>query len=323
MSGDGAPATVVLGAGLMGVTTAWCLAREGHKVVVVDRRAELASETSFANAGLVAPGHALTWASPRAPKILWKSLFRDDQALKLKLKLDPAMWAWCWKFWRNCTSEMERRNTVRKLGLCVYSQRAMHEVMDQAGIAEADYDGIRRGLLYVYRDAASFEAGKHRMKIISDNGRALETVDAKRIVELEPALAGARSALAGGFYAPDDESGDARKFVLALAKKCVELGVEFRNETTVTGLATEKGAVTSVATDRGAIAAGRVVLALGAFSPLLAKTYGIKIPVYPVKGYSVTFPIPVAMAAATRRPRSAASMRTASSPGASWATSCA
>ena len=170
----------------------------------------------------------------------------------------------------------------------------MHEVMDQAGIAEADYDGIRRGLLYVYRDAASFEAGKHRMKIISDNGRALQTVDAKRIVELEPALGGARSALAGGFYGARRRK-RRRAQIRARAGEEMRsaLGVEFRNETTVTGLATEKGAVTSVATDKGAIAAGRVVLALGAFSPLLAKIYGIKISVYPVKGYSVTFPIPV------------------------------
>jgi D-amino-acid dehydrogenase len=291
MSTDGAPATVVLGAGLMGVTTAWFLVREGHKVVVVDRRAEAAAETSFANAGLVAPGHALTWASPRAPKILWKSLFRDDQALKLRLKADPAMWAWCWKFWRNCTSEKERANTVRKLGLCVYSQRVMHQVRAAAGIAEGDYDGIRRGLLYVYRDAASFEAAKARMRIISDNGRALETVDPQRIVALEPALESARLKLAGGFYAPDDESGDARKFVLALVASCREMGVEFRLETAIAGLETENGAVTRVVTDKGGIAAGRVVLALGAFSPLLARKYGIKIPVYPVKGYSVTLPI--------------------------------
>src|SRR6267154_2247312 len=104
----------------MGVTTAWYLAKSGHEVTVVERNSVAASETSFANAGLVAPGHSLTWASPRAPKILLKSLFQADQALQLKLRADPRMWAWCLRFLANCTTEKSRRNTTRKLSLCVY-----------------------------------------------------------------------------------------------------------------------------------------------------------------------------------------------------------
>src|SRR5436305_5526586 len=114
MAASGAPRSVIMGAGVIGVTNAYYLAKEGHRVTVIERQPVAAGETSFANAGLVAPGHALTWASPRAPKILLKSLFRDDQALRLKLNADPAMWRWCWKFLQNCTAEKSRRNTVRK-----------------------------------------------------------------------------------------------------------------------------------------------------------------------------------------------------------------
>jgi len=131
--------TVILGSGVMGVTTAWQLVKEGHEVCVVDRQPVAANETSFANAGLVAPGHALTWSSPRAPKILLKSLFRDDQALRLKLSADPRLWAWCLRFLRNCTSERARRNTLRKLKLCVYSQHRLQELVAETGV---EYDGV-------------------------------------------------------------------------------------------------------------------------------------------------------------------------------------
>ena len=131
--------TVILGSGVMGVTTAWQLVKEGHEVCVVDRQPVAANETSFANAGLVAPGHALTWSSPRAPKILLKSLFRDDQALRLKLSADPRLWTWCLRFLRNCTSERARRNTLRKLKLCVYSQHQLQELVAETGSSTTAY----------------------------------------------------------------------------------------------------------------------------------------------------------------------------------------
>src|SRR5258708_10852876 len=169
---------IVLGGGVVGVTTAWYVAKDGHEVVVVDRHAALASETSFANAGLVAPGHALTWASPQAPKILLKSLFQDGQALRLKLRADPRMWIWCLKFLRNCNQQRAAVNTVRKLKLCVYSQQALRALVAETGI---DYDGIRKGLLYVYRDAASLERGINNMKILRDHGQRMDIVDAEGV----------------------------------------------------------------------------------------------------------------------------------------------
>lgn len=281
--------TVVLGAGVIGVTTAWALAKDGHKVVVVDRQNAAATETSFANAGLVAPGHALTWASPRAPKILLKSLFRDDQALRLKLNADPQMWRWCWKFLMNCTSEKARRNTVRKLRLCVYSQQRLQALAAETGVA---YDGVRKGLLYVYRDAASLERGRTNMKILAENGQRMETLDAARIAELEPAFAASRDRIAGGLYCPDDEQGDSNKFTVALAEKAEkELGVEFRFGHTITGFEASGDKVARVRTDKGVIEGERFVLSLGSWSSRLARPLGLDIPVYPVKGYSATVPI--------------------------------
>src|SRR6202162_5322817 len=149
----------------MGVTTAWYLAKSGHDVTVVERHSVAASESSFANAGLVAPGHSLTWASPRATKILLKSLFQADQALQLKLTPDPRMWAWCLRFLGNCRAETARTNTLRKLKLTVYSQAALRALVGETGI---DYDRIRKGLLYVYRDGASLERGVAHMKVLRD-----------------------------------------------------------------------------------------------------------------------------------------------------------
>lgn len=278
---------VILGGGLMGVTTAWELAREGHAVTVIDRQPGPAQETSFANAGLVAPGHALTWASPRAPKILFKSLYRNDQALRLKPSADPRLWAWCLQFLMNCTAERSRSNTARKLKLCVYSQHALQSLTAETGIA---YDSIRKGLLYVYRDAASLARGIANTQILRDGGQRMEILDAAGIARIEPALAGGAAKLAGGLYCPDDESGDAHLFTTALAEKCRDLGVTFRFGTTITGFDTTADRVEQVRTDQGAEPGDAFVLALGSYSPLLGRALGLRLPVYPIKGYSVTVP---------------------------------
>jgi D-amino-acid dehydrogenase len=280
--------TVILGAGLMGVTTAWELAKTGREVTVIEREAVPASGSSHANAGLVAPGHSLTWASPRAPRILLKSLFQGDQALRLKLNADPHMWAWCLKFLGNCTAEKYRRNSRRKLTLCAYSQQIMRDLVAATGI---EYDGIRKGLLYLYRDAEALEGGLAAMAILREGGQAMEVLDAAGIARVEPAFATTRAPIAGGIFCPNDESGDARKFTMALAEKCREAGVAFRFGTTVTGLDAAGDVVSAIRTDQGAVAADEVVLALGCWSPLLARKLGLSLPVYPVKGYSATIPL--------------------------------
>lgn len=279
---------VVLGAGVIGVTTAWYLAEDGHEVTVVDRQPAAGNETSFANAGLIAPGHAYTWSSPRAPKILLKSLVRADQALRLKLRADPRLWSWCLKFLRNCTAEKARENTKNKLRLCIYSQEALRALTETARL---DYEQRSGGLLYLYRDAASLARGVANKAILEEGGRRLEVLDAAGCARVDPALAGAEGKLAGAIYAPDDESGDCHLFTRALTERCRAKGVTFRFDTAVQGFEATGFDVRSVRTDKGPVEGDRYVLALGSYSPLLARRLGIRLPVYPIKGYSATVPI--------------------------------
>lgn len=277
----------VLGAGVVGVATAYFLARAGHEVTVVDRQAKVAHETSFANAGLIAPGHSYTWNSPRAPMILLKSLWRDDMALRFHLSLDPRMWAWSLRFLANCTAERSRRYTVIKLKLCLYSQHVLRETARDAGIA---YDAVDRGLLYLYRSREHLALGVANMALLNDHGARLEAIDPGRCVAIEPALAHAKDKLAGAIYAPGDASGDSRLFTEGLADRCRALGVRFELGRTVTAIRGDRTRIAGIDTDRGPLEADHYVLALGSFSPLLVRRIGLGLPVYPVKGYSLTLP---------------------------------
>ena len=280
--------TVVLGAGVAGITSAWYLASQGRQVTVVDRQPLAASETSYANAGMVAPGHSYTWASPRAPGVLWRSLRDSSQALRLKLNPDPHMWVWLWKFLQNCTAERSRINTGRKLVLCRYSQQQLQELTDKLGL---HYERISQGALYVYRDAASFQRGQANMRILADGGMQLDVLDADGVIAREPALAQAREHVAGAIYCPSDESGDARMFTRALAERCRAAGVRFLMDTAIDRIEAQGDRITSVHTSAGPVTGDEYVLSLGSYSPILARPLGYSLPIYPVKGYSVTFPV--------------------------------
>lgn len=279
--------TIILGAGVIGVTTAYYLAKAGHSVMVIDRQSEVARETSFANAGLIAPGHVHAWASPRAPMILLRSLVREDTALRFRLKADPRLWAWSLRFLANCTAQRNRRNTLHKLRLCLYSRQALIDLRAETGIA---YDEIVKGALYLHRDRAQLEAAVRNMRLLNDNGLALQAHDPDGCVAIEPRLADAKQRLAGGIYAPSDESGDSRLFTEKLAALCRSLGVEFRFGTAIKGLAATGEVVKGVVTDQGTIGGDRFVLALGSYSPFVARSLGLRLPIYPIKGYSVTIP---------------------------------
>lgn len=279
---------IVMGSGVVGVTTAYCLLKDGHEVTVVERHDGAADETSFANAGLVAPGHAYTWASPKAPKILLKSLWRNDQALRFRLRLDPALWSWSLKFLGNCRSDRVAVNTARKVRLSLYSQDMLHRVVEDTGVA---FDGAKGGLLYLYRSPAAFDAGVAKMRILTDNGLPLEVVDRDRAAAIDPALSATKDRIVGGIYAPSDESGDARLFTRNLADWCAERGVRFLYGTTIRGVETAAGEVTGLVTDKGTLTADAYVLAMGCQSAALAKPLGLSLPIYPIKGYSVTVPV--------------------------------
>ena len=278
----------VMGAGLAGVAAAYALRADGHEVVVVDRQPQPASETSYGNAGMVAPGHAYAWSSPNALRTLVKALWRDDLALRFRFQSDPQFWRWGWKFARQCTSERAAANTARKVALCVYSQRELHKVLADTGVA---YGGRTGGALYLFRTAETLARGTAASQILRDQGVAVEAVTPDRVVELDPVYAPVKDRFAGALYAPGDESGDARLFTRNLVEWLKPRGVEFRMAETVARIDGSGDRIERIVTARGEITADAYVLALGCQSAVLGRTIGLDLPIYPIKGYSVTLPI--------------------------------
>jgi D-amino-acid dehydrogenase len=282
----------VLGAGIIGVTTAYELAKDGNEVSVIERLSEVAAETSFANAGLFSPGHSYTWASPKAPKILWRSLFEEGQALRFKPSLDPRLWMWSFQFLMNCTAERARINTQRKVRLCRYSQEHLHHIVAETGI---DYCGQAGGLLFLYRSAETFERGIANTSILTNEGLELRPIDPKEAAQKDPALQSAQDKIAGAIFCPSDESGDCRLFAQKLATLCESrYGVRFYFNREVTGFQRQDGRVAGIETTAGPLAAEVIVICLGVFSPHLSRKIGVRLPIYPIKGYSLTAPITAA-----------------------------
>jgi D-amino-acid dehydrogenase len=279
----------VLGAGIIGVTTAYELAKDGHEVLVIEKLAEPAAETSFANAGLFSPGHSYTWASPKAPGILWRSLFDDRQSLRFKPSLDLNLWTWSWQFLRNCTAERARINTQRKVRLCLYSQEQLHRVVQETGV---QYDAGSGGLLYLYRSPQSFERGTANTKILTDEGLTLQPISPQEAAHKDVALAPVQDKFAGALFCPSDESGDCRMFTQNLARLCeTRYGVQFFFNRPIVGFETQDGRANRIRTATGPIQADVFVICLGVFSPQLARQIGGRLPIYPIKGYSLTVPI--------------------------------
>ncbi len=278
---------LVLGAGVVGVATAYHLARHGHEVTVVERQPGPALETTYANGGQISANHATPWATPATPARVLKWLGREDSPLLFRLRADPALWAWGLRFLRNCTARRMRLNIERALRVAVYSRTVLAEMRAATGI---EYDELERGILHIFRDAREFDQAVPHVALMTRLGCVRDVVDADGCVALEPALAQARDSLVGGIFSPDDESGDAYTFTLALAGLCADLGVAFRYGTSVRALDADGGRITGLDTDRGRLDGDAVVLALGSYSPRLLRPLGLMLPVYPAKGYSVTLP---------------------------------
>jgi D-amino-acid dehydrogenase len=280
---------LVLGGGIAGVTTAYYLGKDGHDVTLLEGNAQLGLEATSGNAGIIAPGHSFAWGSPKAPGMLWRSLLGQETAIRMRLRPDLQLYSWGLKFLRECTAVRARHNTLIKLRLCQYSQRLLDEV---ARDERVDYQAIRRGALYLYRDPAQFEAGITKMKLLADHGQKQEVLDAAGVAKLEPAFEPMKHRIAGAIRDTGDSSGDSRVFGDALARVCREkFGAVFETGVRVRSLRAEGGRVRAVVTDRGERTADLYVLALGVDAPIVARTLGIRIAVYPAKGYSSTFPI--------------------------------
>ncbi len=279
---------VVLGAGIVGVTSAYQLARAGHEVTVIDRQQGPALETSFANAGEVSFGYCSPWAAPGIPMKAIKWLFMHHAPLILRPKVDGAMLSWLVKMLSNCTSERYAINKSRMLRLADYSRTSLAQVRDETGIA---YDERMQGTLQLFRTQQQLDASAKDVKALAADGIPYEVLDPEGCIRVEPALRHVREKIVGGLLTPKDETGDCFKFTNALAAKAIELGVRFQYGTTIKGLDVQGGQVRGVVTDRGRVDGDAVVVALGSYSPIMLRPLGIKLSVYPVKGYSLTIPI--------------------------------
>ncbi|MFD1747529.1 D-amino acid dehydrogenase [Rhizobium helianthi] len=278
----------ILGAGVIGVTSAYYLAKAGHEVTVLDRQPGPALETSFANAGEVSFGYCSPWAAPGIPQKALKWIFMEHAPLILRPKLDVPMLSWMLQMLRNCTSERYALNKSRMLRLADYSRLALAEVRAETNV---DYDQRMQGTLQLFRTQAQLDASAKDVKALAADGIPFEVLDPAGCIRVEPALAHVREKIVGGLLTPKDETGDCFKFTNLLAEKAVSLGVRFVWGVNIKALDVEGGEVRGVFTDSGLISSDAVVVAMGSYSPLLVKPHGIRLPVYPVKGYSLTIPI--------------------------------
>ena len=280
--------TLVLGAGVIGVTTAYYLARAGHQVTVIDRDEGPAMGTSFANGGQLSFSHPEPWASPDVPAIAWRALRGGQSPFHMPLRWDPALWSWGLRFLRNCTARRRYQHAARIAALALLSRRALAGILATEAIG---FEHRRAGTLHLFTDPRELDKALDLAQARRGFGIAQQPLDPQGCVRIEPALAERGERLAGGIYAPDDETGDARLFTQALARRLAQQGVVFRFGVTAEGLEAHGGRVTAVVTDQGRLYADNYILSLGTESPRLARTLSLRLPIYPVKGYSISLPL--------------------------------
>ena len=279
---------IVLGSGVIGVTTAYYLAKSGHEVVVVDRQPKPALETSFANAGEVSPGYSSPWAGPGVPVKAIKWLLMRHGPLVIWPKLDPVMWIWMLKMLRNCTAARYAINKSRMIPIAEYSRDCLRALRAETGI---HYDERSQGTLQLFRKQAQLDGTAGDIAVLKQYGVPYEVLDRDGCIAAEPALSGVRDKFVGGLRLPQDETGDCHMFTEALAAEAAKLGVQFTFNTGIERLIADGSDITGVVTSAGLLQADAYVAALGSWSPRLLRPLGISIPVYPVKGYSITVPI--------------------------------
>ncbi|MDR1648012.1 MAG: D-amino acid dehydrogenase [Zoogloeaceae bacterium] len=281
---------LVLGAGVVGVSSAWFLRQAGFDVTVIERQPAAALETSFANGGQISVCHAEPWANPHVlPKAL-RWLGKEDAPLLFRLRPDPVLFGWLAGFLRNCTAARARENIRAIVALACFSRSQLQALRHNLGADfAAEYDALTRGILHLYTDPKEYAAALEAARVMRELGLDRLPVEAAECVRLEPALADVGSQLAGGDFTASDESGDAHRFTQALAARAAAAGVVFRYGETVTGLELEKGHARGVRLASGERrAAAAIVVALGSYSAPFLRPYGLRLPIYPAKGYSAT-----------------------------------
>lgn len=278
---------LILGSGVIGTTSAYYLARAGHEVTVLDRQAGPALETSHANAGEISPGYSSPWAGPGVPLKAVKWLTMKHGPLAIRPKLDPAIWLWMLKMLRNCTSARYAINKARMVPIAEYSRDCLRELRAETGIA---YDERARGTLQLFRTQKQLDGIGGDVEVLEKFGVQFEVLDRAGCAAAEPALARVSGKYVGGLRLPGDETGDCHLFTTRLAEMAAG-SVDFRYGVTIREILSDGRRATGARTDKGTFEADAVVVALGSYSPFLVRPLGIRIPVHPVKGYSITVPV--------------------------------
>lgn len=279
---------LVLGSGVIGTTSAWYLAKAGFQVTVVDRQPAPALETSYANAGQLSFGYTSPWAAPGVPLKAVKWLFEQHAPLSISPTLHLQQYAWLARMLHNCTPERYAINKARMVRMSEYSRDCLDALMAETGI---QFEGRRLGTTQLFRTQAQLDAAAQDIAVLAEYGVPYEVLDARGIVAVEPGLASAAVELVGALRLPNDQTGDCRLFTQRLARMAAEAGVEFRFEQHIERLVGRGGRIEGVVIDGRLEKADRYVLALGSYSPLLAQPLGLNLPVYPLKGFSLTLPI--------------------------------
>ncbi len=285
---------VVLGSGVVGVTSAWYLSRAGHQVTVIDRQPAAGMETSFANAGQVSPGYSAPWAGPGIPVKALKWLMMRHRPLVFWPQAKGGLYPWLARMLANCTEDAYATNKARMVRLAEYSRDCLRDLRDETGIA---YDQRTQGTLQLFRTQKQLDAVEGDTAVLDAFRVPYEVLDPKGCVGAEPALGLVEGKFVGGLRLPGDETGDAHVFTQRLATMAAAAGVEFRQGVTIQAIESEGDRITGVATDQGRVTADAYVVALGSYSTALLRPLGVALPVYPVKGYSLTLPVTEAAAA--------------------------
>ncbi|BBC81216.1 D-amino acid dehydrogenase [Acetobacter orientalis] len=280
---------LVLGAGVIGTTSAWYLAKLGHEVTVIDRQPAPGLETSFANAGQVSPGYSSPWASPALPRLALKWMLQHNASpLVIRKRFDLAMFRFIQQVLKNCNAHAYSINKARMLRVADYSRDCLDTLREEIGLT---YDDRQRGLIHLFRTDKQLDKARQDMKLLAESNIEHQLLTVPQILAREPGLTHAQGLLKAGLYLPGDQSGDAHIFTQRLAKRAEALGVKFLYNTTIKGLDATVDEVVSVRTSAGHFRAESYIVSMGSYSPLLLKPLGLRLPIYPVKGYSLTIPL--------------------------------
>ena len=279
---------LILGSGVIGTSTAYYLAKAGHEVTVIDRQPGPALETSFGNAGEVSPGYSSPWAGPGVPMKAIQWMMMHHSPLVIRPLLDPTMWRWGMAMLRNCTEARYQINKARMVRLAEYSRDCLKQLRADTGIT---YDNRAQGTLQLFRTQKQLDGTAADVAILKQYGVPFQLLDREEYLQYEPALAQVKEKFVGALRLPGDETGDCFKFTNNLAAMAEALGVKFRYGVQIERIAADGSKITGVHTSAGLLQADSYLVALGSYSPILLKPLGFNLPVYPVKGYSITVPI--------------------------------